>query len=206
MLQAAVSYPIQLALVWLSPDNDPAMHKITGVGRSAHAENDDLHVITTNVGPDMPDMRQHPGFLDAVYSCLDRPDTADQELEYRLCGKGAMLVPRLRPSKGINQAIGSDDVFILEVDSHPFGNCSRPSSTSIENFEDPKGPLFLKDVDLFAKPLGSKEIQIDAISMALSKLYTSFPIEVYTGSVILIGSSVHAFAPDARVAALGSTA
>lgn len=191
-------------VIWLSPDDDPAMHQITGVARSAHAENDHLQLTTIHVSSAM---REHPRLHELVNQCLDGPGVTDREREYRVSEHGTILIPRLRPSKEINRAISSDQSSSLEVETWLFGDSLRSSSISIKCSKNPEHPLFVEDDDnSLVKPLGPEEIQIRAGSIAVSKAYSTLPLGVYAGTVTRIGPSVNNFALGDLVVALGPTA
>ncbi|KAI0442664.1 polyketide synthase [Xylaria telfairii] len=191
-------------VIWLSPDDDPAMHQITGVARSAHAENDHLQLTTIHVSPAM---REHPRLHELVNLCLDSRSITNREREYRVSEYGTILIPRLRPSKEINRAISSDQSSSLEVETWLFGDSLRSSSISIKRSKSPEHPLFVEDNDnSLVKPLGPEEIQIRAESIALSKAYSTLPFGVYAGTVTRIGPSVNSFAVGDPVVALGTTA
>ncbi|KUI71345.1 Lovastatin diketide synthase LovF [Cytospora mali] len=106
-------------VVWISPDI-PAMHQITGVARTAHAENDSLGLITVHAAEALlADLAHSEGGINAqrilglLESCLGRLSLSKvegerqviQEREYRVHENGTVLVPRLLCSERLNRFV-----------------------------------------------------------------------------------------------------
>ncbi|KAL1857400.1 hypothetical protein Daus18300_010373 [Diaporthe australafricana] len=67
-------------ILWVSLDNPPSMYQITGVGRTAHAENGDLRLITAHVAPDVLENPRLAGMLlHLLARVADRAGTSHHE-------------------------------------------------------------------------------------------------------------------------------
>ncbi|AEO68274.1 polyketide synthase [Thermothielavioides terrestris NRRL 8126] len=106
------------AMVWLSPDSPLPMHKITGVARTAHAENVGLRLTTVHASAgallqqQAGDDPQANRLLEVLARSLAQvaadgrgAAAAHWEREYRVRDDGAVLIPRLRRSARLNRAV-----------------------------------------------------------------------------------------------------
>ncbi|KAI0428586.1 polyketide synthase [Xylaria sp. FL1042] len=189
------------SVIWISQDDDPAMHQITGVARSAHAENDNIHLTTIHVAKAIC---QQARLLGLIESCIEGTAKSDEEREHRVCADGTILIPRLWPSRDISRAVVGGD-SPPEIENTVFADDSTPFTVVIDNSHHLQDHFFIQDVDAFTKSLGPEEIRIRTHSMALLRSHVALSVGVYVGSVIRIGSSVNSFNPGDVVAALGST-
>ncbi|KAL7625376.1 hypothetical protein AAE478_004593 [Parahypoxylon ruwenzoriense] len=155
--------------------------KITGVSRTAHAENENLNLITIHAASAV---LGNPRLLDMLIHVAARDGEPTQEREYRVRENGTVAVPRLRRSEKFNRAISATNALSTG------NNAAKPLFVDDENAQD----LNLDD-DMI-------EIETQAFTLSESNLAT--PLVEYVGSVKRVGASVNGFAPGDRVAALGS--
>ncbi|KAK7984416.1 hypothetical protein PG989_011818 [Apiospora arundinis] len=197
-------------VVWVSPDGPMSMHQITGVARTAHAENYKLRLTTIHAPAERLASQQ---LQDLVVGCMHilmdpREDgEAYREREYWMRGDGTVLIPRLHPSRDLNCAVNNTDTGVHDSSSH------------IEQriFTDPDCPLVLATdtgmtkADLSVQdhtleiPLAVDEVEIEIETFALSKQTLVGGLCEYGGVISQVGTAVKDFAPGDRVMAVSST-
>lgn len=135
-------------VMWVSPDM-PSMHQITGVARTAHAENDGLALVTVHAAEALlADLAHSKEGTDAqrilslLKSCLGQLNLSRlegespviQEREYRVRENGTILIPRLLRSDRLNRFVctnGEDDPLdSASVIKSRFLDTKRPLSLS----------------------------------------------------------------------------
>lgn len=199
-------------LVWLSPDSPLSMHQITGVARTAHAENDKLRLVTIHASANVLEEESGRGrLLDIVASSVGRSAAKDggsprqEEREYRVRESGTVLVPRLSRSEQLNRAVSTGDPDAPETKLSRFLDASQPLVLPINSIGgDVVNPRFVCDEDASANSLADDEVEIEAQAIALSELTMAASLGQYAGVVTRVGAAVLSIAPNDRVVALGS--
>lgn len=198
-------------VVWISPDDPISMHQITGVGRTAHAENDELRLITVHVATAMLGLARNSDaqrlsdiLLACVRSVVGLRPMLRHEREYRISTDGTVTVPRLRRSVHLNSIVGSSNPSSTAVEECYFHDKARPLIlASGLGSEFGAAPVFVDDLDAGMK-LGEHEVEIETQGFALPKL-TSSPNQPgqYLGVISRAGSNAEGLAPGDLVLALG---
>lgn len=188
-------------ILWISSDEDPSMHQITGVARTAYAENDDTRVTTIHVAS-TPQARGR--LFQLLKSCMKRDSAAyiapqNREREYRVCGNGCILIPRLMRQEGLSYALGSDD----HEEKRPVANLSKPIRFLPRLAGDMARASFFECAEDYSEPLAPDEIQLETQSMAVTRSYRTIALNVFVGTVARTGSSVVGFTAGDQVVALG---
>lgn len=190
-------------VIWISPDEDPAMHQITGAARTAHAENDDIVVTTIHVASTM---HVRDRLFQLLKSCVKRNGAAyaskDREREYRVCGDGRILIPRLSRHEGLSYALGADG----DEEKRRVANLSKPIRFLSSLTGDIGRASFFECAEDYSEPLAPDEIQLETQSMAVTRSYRTIPLNTYVGTVTRTGASVVGLTVGDRVIALASHA
>lgn len=205
---AAVTYMLRqhLRIIWLSPSEPLPMHQITGVARTAHAENDHLQLITIHTASTL--LGQDRVFR-VINDCLNRgfpegPRT-DWEREYRITSDGTVLIPRIRPSERLNCAVRVDG-DLPETEMLRFIDSKRPLVLSLPEDDDIAAkPLFIEDEDAETTPLKVHEVEIETEAFILSKTCLATGLGEYSGKITRVREAVKGLLPGDRVVALGSS-
>ncbi|KAK6859569.1 polyketide synthase [Apiospora arundinis] len=196
-------------IVWVSPDDPMSMHQITGVARTAHAENYKLRLTTIHAPAERLASQQ---LQDLVVECMQvfmdpREDhEAYREREYWLHGDGTVLIPRLYPSRDLNRAVNNtasgvhDSSSPLEQRIFTDPGCPLVLSTDAGMT---KADLFVQDHTL-SSPLAVDEVEIEMETFALSKQTLTGGLCEYGGVISQVGTAVKTFAPGDRVMAVSS--
>ncbi|KAI5925744.1 polyketide synthase [Camillea tinctor] len=192
-------------ILWLSPDAPLPMHQITGVARTAHAENDKLRLTTIHVSPSL---FGQPRLLDVITGCLRRATKGSEthhEREYRVREDGSVLVPRLRRSEQLNRTI-STNAHVPEIELRRFVDRSRPLVLDADSAaDDTSVPVFVDDKNALGDILAEDAIEIETEALVLSEPSLSTSLGQYAGIVTRVGAAVNALAPGDRVVAIGAT-
>lgn len=208
-------------IIWVSPENPLPMHQITGVARTAHAENATLRLTTVHVAPELlslpiedPGRLQHSDwpFYDIFVRVMELAWSAEEhvEREYRVDKAGAVLVPRLRHSLSLNNAVHSDPPLDTDrkVVTGKFVDSSRTLSLASVGHKGP-GPKFTERVvfhetALAAATLAEDEIAIETQAFVLSTQGPKAAPCVYSGSITKVGAAVSNLSIGDHVIAIGS--
>ncbi|KAI1418873.1 polyketide synthase [Xylaria sp. FL1777] len=200
-------------VVWISPNNPISMHQITGVGRTAHAENDELRLVTVHVATALLGSNRSSDahrlsdiLLACVRSVVGSRPMLRHEREYRISTDGTVTVPRLRRSVHLNSIVGSSNPSSIAVEECCFHDKARPLIlASYLGSKFGEAPIFIDDVDA-ATELGDNEVEIETRGFALPKL-TSSPKQPgqYLGVISRVGPNAAGLAPGDQVLALGPT-
>ncbi|KAJ4414976.1 Type I Iterative PKS [Gnomoniopsis sp. IMI 355080] len=196
-------------VLWLATD-DPRMYQITGVARTAHAENDNLSLVTMHVAPEMLQLDTNRLLevikrLITVSTRLNAPQLLERE--YKIDARGTVRVPRLLKSLSLNRAVGKQDDEFPAVMSRPFLNPTRALSLSSTNYRQNQhttDPAWVeqngtKVVDLE----GPEAIQLQVRAVTFPKSGTSALYNEYAGVVTAVGAAVRGIAPGNHIFALG---
>ncbi|KAI1212191.1 polyketide synthase [Annulohypoxylon truncatum] len=201
---ALLRQPVQI--IWLSLDEPSSMHQITGIARTAHAENDDLRLITIHASSTLLGQDR---ILQVLSSCVSRSlagqPTTDWEREYRITGDGTVLIPRVRRSERLNRAIQTND-DLPETELRRFRDSTRPLVLSLpRNDHTTTEPLFVEDETAKTTPLGIHEVEIETEAFVLSKSRRATGLGEFAGNITRIGANVKGLSLGDSVVALGST-
>lgn len=85
------------------------MHQVTGVARTAYAENEELRLTIMHVAPALMSSDLALGPSRRLRNIFDRTFNSHEpykEREYRVNEAGTVLIPRLRHSQSFNYAVG----------------------------------------------------------------------------------------------------
>lgn len=189
-------------IVWISSEKDVRMHQITGVIRTAHAENDNLRATTIHVGSESPSGSR---FYELVAFAVSKVDDSNREREYRMLDNGTIMVPRLRAHDGYTNAIRAELSDTCEITERPITDISRPVRLHVSDGREINGPCFSEEQPPSARALAPDEVQLAVEYMSLPKSYHSIQLCEYVGTVARIGSSVNHFTIGDTVIALGSS-
>ncbi|KAI1494570.1 polyketide synthase [Biscogniauxia mediterranea] len=191
-------------ILWLSPDAPLPMHQITGVARTAHAENDKLRLTTVHISPSLLGQAR---LLEVVASCLRRATQGSEihhEREYRVRNDGSVLVPRLRRNEHLNRTI-STDAHVPEVELRRFIDRSRPLTFDTDSITNGvSGPVFVDDKNALSDLLAEDAIELETEAVALSESSLAASLCQYAGTVTRVGATVNDLVPGDRVVALGT--
>ncbi|KAI0867788.1 polyketide synthase [Hypoxylon argillaceum] len=188
-------------IIWLSIDEPMSMHQITGVARTAHAENDDLRLITFHVAPDaLQSSRLNDMFTTLLNRVADQNRPLHSEREYRMRGTGEVLIPRLHLSDRLNRAIHiAEEADHVELEVKPFIS-EQPIYLSVGKNPSVDHVNFLEGQ---ATGLADDAIEIDTQAFMLSKPGESSSfVGEYAGVVKRVGESVDEFTPGDAVVGL----
>jgi NADPH:quinone reductase-like Zn-dependent oxidoreductase/NAD(P)-dependent dehydrogenase (short-subunit alcohol dehydrogenase family)/acyl carrier protein len=174
-------------IIWISPDSPGSMHQITGVARTAHAENDNLRLTTIHVAQELLQSLAHQNthirFVELVSNLLGKieggegDEDAPEEREYRVKKDGTVLVPRLHRCERLNQAIRAATISGYTLKSCRFLDHKRPLALSLPvqsgepcsntEYHNIGIPNFIDDENA-TKPLPDDFVEIKAQATAVS--------------------------------------
>ncbi|KAL6691259.1 polyketide synthase [Trichoderma pleuroticola] len=197
-------------VLWLSMQKDekdgtnPKKHLITGVARTAHAENDRLEMVTVDVQQAFTE-EACPALLDFLSKIiLSFPNKgAPREREYIYTGT-EILVPRVMPSYALNRQIAGTNGKITQLESYTRFRVPLKLDTRKDGAAH---TVFIED-ESHHVPLDETSIEIDARAFGLGSNSSkgSITVSEYAGVVVAIGSRVSAFKIGDRVVAWGTEA
>ncbi|KAF2993289.1 putative PKS-like protein biosynthetic cluster, partial [Neopestalotiopsis sp. 37M] len=200
---ALLGLPVRL--VWLAPDDPAPFHQITGIARTAHAENDDLRLTTIHISSVA--LVADPGtrivaHVARVVGHVADLGTGHIEREYRVRQDGTIMIPRLRFSPRIDSAVASDSDPPPSTKSHSFLDTQPPVKLS------PLGlGMFVNDEDCRnTLPLSRSDVQVSTRSMVFDKVGAAMQLYQYAGIVNHVGVDVTDLAPGDAVVALAPDA
>ncbi|OTB10941.1 hypothetical protein K445DRAFT_370740 [Daldinia sp. EC12] len=189
-------------IIWISPAMPPPMYQITGVARTAHAENDRLRLITIHASPDVLNSSRLANLVPCWLSDLaDRDSVFHQEREYQVRKDGIVFIPHLRRSKGMNRAISSSEPTDgTETGTSRFVDAARPLALS------PNDSSRNDDVAFVDSPVTDFtdtciEIQTQAFVLSKPTGSTGSSLGEYAGVVRRVGKAVEGFVPGDAVVA-----
>lgn len=191
-------------ILWLSLDDPPSMHQITGVARTAHAENDALCLCTVHIAAEVLESDE---LVEIVARCLKHVANHDagshHEREYKVNKDGTVLIPRLHHSGQLNHAITTPGSLLRkEVQTTRYINASQPISLSVDESPGRAGKVVFENSE--AQDLADDAIEIETRAFILSKLDDSTVslLGEYAGVVRRIGTNVKDFSPGDAVLAI----
>ncbi|KAH8427412.1 uncharacterized protein LDX57_005127 [Aspergillus melleus] len=189
-------------IVWLSPDGPAPFHQIEGVARTAHAENEDLRLITIHVASNL---FKHPlrfeRMVNVVAGAVSRISTTKiphVEREYRIYSNGAVVVPRLRRSETLNAAIADRSAGPKTKQLH-FTDIEHNLMISPKNQE-----LFVANHGFRATPMADDAIEVETHTLTITKSDSPALPSPIVGVVTSIGANVKSLSLGDRVVALAT--
>ncbi|KAI1744665.1 polyketide synthase [Xylaria scruposa] len=197
-------------VLWVCPDTPPQMYQITGLSRSAHAENDQLRLITMHVARNMLEDDAKPSRLaDILTICLTGLTVADTELqperEYQVRAEGNVLVPRLHRHQYLNTIVTGEKTLHPEIETRHFMDYSRPlilSSVGVKSIN--PVTAFADDESWSSVKLDDDEMEIEARAIQMTSTYRTASFGAYAGTVARAGMAVKSFTRTDRVVAIGA--
>ena len=195
-------------IVWLSPNDPPPMHQITGVARTAHAENENLRLTTVHVEPQLLSARDGNStrLFEILALTLD-PKGTSQEREYMVNKAGTVLIPRLLPENSLNHAIRKDTAGSHEVERVRFLDTSRTFALSAGDPGHLSGvsPATFHEIDRRPDTLANDEIELETRAFVLSKAGLKASHCAYTGIITRVGATVKHLSVGDHVVAISTT-
>ncbi|KAK6953661.1 hypothetical protein Daesc_005966 [Daldinia eschscholtzii] len=189
-------------IIWISPAIPPPIHQITGVARTAHAENDRLRLITIHASPDVLKSSRLANLIPCWLSNLaDQDSVFHQEREYQVRKDEVVFIPRLRRSKRMNRAISSSEPTDgTETGTSRFVDAARPLVLSPN---DSSRSVDVAFVDSPVTDFTDTRIEIQTQAFVLSKPAgsTGSSLGEYAGVVRRVGKAVEGFVPGDAVVA-----
>ncbi|KAI1427579.1 polyketide synthase [Xylaria sp. FL1777] len=172
-------------ILWLSPDSPLAMHQITGVARTAHAENDNLRVTTVHVASDALQNPRLSSIVGRLWDKLVDRDQLHEEREYALSEDAMVLIPRLSYSDSLNHVVSAEkEISSVEIKMNAFIDSGRPICLSTAIPSRSGQVLFVNDQ---AMVLADDAIEIETEAFVLSRSSNS---TLYSGEYAGIVRSV----------------
>jgi acyl transferase domain-containing protein/NADPH:quinone reductase-like Zn-dependent oxidoreductase/acyl carrier protein len=193
-------------VIWISAQDDekdafnPTKHLITGLSRTAHAENEDLQMVTLDVQQSLA--RLMPSRLLEILLGIIQSLTRDKlstEREFVYNGTD-MLIPRVIPSETLNRQISTKDQTITE--SKTFVYSVVPLMLDNQRKNSLINPVFIEGIG-YSGPLATGSVEIDAKAFGVPRMtmQASTSLNEYSGIVTAVGSEVSDFKPGDRVIA-----
>lgn len=204
--EAAVALLQQkVEIIWLSPETSPSMYQVTGVARTAHAENNDLRLTTVHIDPEALQHCRIANLLPHwLHHVANRDGTSHNEREYRITGTAAVLVPRLHRNDQLNEAISSQrQIICRETEAVSF---SAPSHATVLCEHEGRSGATSFSVDDKNTDLAENDIQIHTQAFVLSRSEdASAPfLGEYAGVVKCVGRNVKKFSAGDSVVAIST--
>ncbi|KEY67212.1 Sat13 [Stachybotrys chartarum IBT 7711] len=195
-------------IIWLSVQDDetfrfnPRKHLITGLSRTAHAENEGLDMVTIDVQETLNQKTQPEviGFLSQVVGLFDCKHIT-REREYVYNGTD-ILIPRLIPHQRLNLQVSGK--IGTSIEAMAFTNSSVPLKLSdgqnrlvfVENM-DHKQALCHDYVEIETKAVG--------LPPGFNGVQSGNTVYEYAGIIIAVGSEVSTLKAGDRAVAYSST-
>lgn len=195
-------------VLWVTVSNDkkdtvsPKKHLVTGLARTAHAENEQLEMVTVDVQQTFT-QEACPGILDflsEVILSFPKKNTP-REREYIYTGIN-VLVPRVIPNNTLNRQISRSDDTITETES--FTRSRVPLKLDTQK-DGAAYAVFIED-ESHREALGEEFVEIEAneFGVASKPSKDSTTVSEYAGVIVATGSGVSAFKVGDRVVAWGA--
>nr|QED55501.1 TRI17 [Trichoderma rodmanii] len=196
-------------VIWISAqDNEqdkvsPKKHLITGLARTAHAENDDLEMVTVDVQQALNQTTQGGvlQFLSEVVRSFSNKDSL-REREYVYNGNN-VLVPRLIPHAALNQQVSGKMETIIRTET--FAGSRVP--LQLDSQKDPLAHLVFVESQTQNEPLHENYVEIESMAFGVpsskpSQSGTAF--NEYVGVITATGADVSNLEVGSRVIALSA--
>ena len=195
-------------VIWLSAQDsekdrlNPKKQLVTGLSRTAHAENEHLQMVTVDVQQSLSKSTQ-PQLLDILLQILGSFASTNplREREYIYNGID-VLVPRVFPSDVLNRQVSSKDERLIE--SKPFADSGVPLKLDTQKKDFLNHPVFVED-ESHLTSLDEGFVEIEAKVFGIPSK-TSQLVNEYGGIVTAVGSGVSSFKAGEWVIAIGAVA
>lgn len=194
-------------IVWVSVSDkeedktSARKHLITGVARSAHAENEDLDMVTVDVQQTLEKSSRRGilKFLSQIVRSFNNESTV-RERHYVYTGAD-VLVPRVFPDESISRQVsGKADAVISET-----GFTSAKSAIRLDTSKNILSPVFVES-EGFEEDLADDQVEIEAKAFAVPNPKAAVGVTTdYSGVVTAVGSAVSGLKVGDRVVAVTST-
>ncbi|OHW96135.1 polyketide synthase protein [Colletotrichum incanum] len=200
----------QSNIIWITAQNssencmNPVKHLITGVSRTAHAENDDLRMITIDVQQSIGCQTENHMLLDFLTHLITSHGTKNSsasEREY-VYKDNMILIPRVMPSRAIQQWIPGHSAEPTEM--QPFNNTRMPLKLDSFKTHATKTPIFVENESM-KDPLEANEVEVSVEVMGISDDVLQDGLNGFVGLVTSVGSSVRQLNIGDRVVAVDVT-
>ncbi|KAM7216745.1 hypothetical protein V8F06_007855 [Rhypophila decipiens] len=191
--------PSNILWVSLSDDKDhrlnPQKHLITGVARTAHAENELLELVTvdvqeTLVGEETCDrLVEFLSELVTSFPTVGSSVAHEKEREYVYVDRNQVLLPRVIPSTPLNRQIRKSNEAITGIESFVGIHARTPLKLDMSKDAESQGgvaahAVFVEDLS-HTQPLNQDHVEIDAKAFGVAS--SSHAIAEYAGVVIAVG-------------------
>lgn len=191
-------------ILWISCSNNPSSstnpkkHLVTGLARSAHAENSDLRFVTIDV--QQSTNGENEILFDAIAECAYNSFfTSSEFVERELVFRGdTMRIPRLLPSTALNKWVRKQEK------SPEIGHCNFADNSLVlpqDYVSDPSTLAFMENEP--GTMIGENEVQLQVKAMVITPASLGSRYVEYSGTVTSVGTKVFGFSVGDRVMALG---
>ncbi|KAK7755565.1 Type I Iterative PKS [Diatrype stigma] len=190
-------------VLWLSLDDPPAMHQVTGVARTAHAENAKLRLTTAHIASEVfKSERVFSLIIQWLGYVTDKSVEPHHEREYRVSKEATVHIPRLHRSDRLNHAVSTQrHVDCRDLRMSRFVDPARPLVLSFDETSLDSSVIFVDDR---VSELASDAIEIQTRAFVLSKTdsLTTPALGEYAGVVTRVGKAIENFVAGDEVVAL----
>ncbi|CRG92715.1 Lovastatin nonaketide synthase [Talaromyces islandicus] len=196
-------------VIWISAQDEekdmfsPRKHLITGLARTAHAENEDLAMVTIDVQQTL-DQKTKPAILNFLMEVLQSFNKANIQREREYVYNGTdVLIPRVIPSGKLNRQVSGNDETITETKM--FTASRVPLKLDNQKKDSFTHPVFVED-EIHRQDLGKDCVEIEgkAFGIPSQSPQHSNIINEYSGVVTATGSDVSSFKVGDSVVAFSS--
>ncbi|KAF2260802.1 ketoacyl-synt-domain-containing protein [Lojkania enalia] len=199
----------QSRVMWISASDDsissanPVKHLITGLGRTAHAENDELRLVTVDVQQNLDgtDLKLLEFLRNCLYRSFFQPNAySEREFIFR---DDMIHIPRLLANNTMNQWVSRTQQNI-HLGQSDF--TTQPLVLSHDEVSGVPGPIFVADEAHMHRATLSEneiEIQVRAVGVPLNGFDSKY--HEYSGTIVSLGSNVTDFNIGDRVMAVGTS-
>ncbi|KAI1261789.1 Aft9-1, partial [Xylariaceae sp. FL1019] len=193
-------------ILWITVPRDekdifsPKKHLVTGVARTAHAENEQLEMVTVDVQQTLTHVsaaRIFDFISEIVISFPEKGSLHDRDYVYT--GQD-VLVPRIIPSGTLNRTISRSDDMVSETES--FTRSRLPLRLDTEK-DSAAHAVFIEDAS-HRKALPERSVEIEAKAFGVSSKVSGSVSET-AGVVVAVGSGVSTIKVGDRVVVWGGT-
>ena len=179
--------------------SDPRRHLITGLARSAQAENDGLRLITVDVQQSSDTPKTRSLLLNVMQSSFFRDNTnPERELIIR---DDSIFIPRLLPDAKLNRWV-SQEPQITHIDQLNFRN--NPLVLLEDAFVGTSSHIFGVD-QTHRAPLSGEDVQVQVHAVRGSVDPSDSIYYEYSGIITALGSEVTGFQIGDQVMAISTS-
>ncbi|KUL83822.1 hypothetical protein ZTR_06625 [Talaromyces verruculosus] len=177
---------------------NPKKHLVTGLARTAHAENELLEMVTVDVQQPFTPESNH-GLVNFLFEIISSfPEKGvPREREYLYRGAD-VLIPRVIPSLTLNRQISRSEEKIIETER--FSSSRVP--LKLENEMDGVTHYVFTEDESYREALGDGDVEIEVKAFGVPSdlpSKSSITISEYAGVVVATGPGVSTFKIGDRV-------